>query len=91
MALGGSACRGCCRRLPQALASNIAVSLAASVGTAPVALAQFGRTSLVSPLANLLVVPTLPLVTGLGMASVFAGFRLAAASASPWIPWPRCP
>jgi ComEC/Rec2-related protein len=61
-------------RLPQPLASNIAISLAAGVGTAPIALAQFGKTSLVSPLANLLVVPTLPAVTGLGMASVFAGF-----------------
>lgn len=62
------------RRLPPAVASSIAVSVAASVGTAPVALAQFGQTSLVSPLANLLVVPTLPFVTGLGMASAFLGF-----------------
>jgi competence protein ComEC len=62
------------RRLPTALGSNVAVSLAASAGTAPVALIVFGKTSLVSPLANLLVVPTLPLVTGLGMASVFLGF-----------------
>jgi len=61
-------------RLPRTVASSIAVSVAASVGTAPVALAQFGQTSLVSPLANLLVVPTLPFVTGLGLASVFLGF-----------------
>jgi competence protein ComEC len=61
-------------RMPPALSANLAVSLAAGAGTAPVALAQFGRTSLVSPLANLLVVPTLPVVTGVGMASVFAGF-----------------
>jgi competence protein ComEC len=62
------------RRLAPSLSANIAVSLAACAGTAPVALAQFGRTSLISPLANLFVVPTLPMVTGLGMASVFAGF-----------------
>ena len=62
------------RRLPKVIAADIAVSLAAGVGTAPVALMQFGKTSLISPLANLLVVPTLPVVTGLGMASVFAGF-----------------
>jgi competence protein ComEC len=73
MALG-SPLQGLLHRLPQSIASNVAVSLAAGAGTAPVALAQFGRTSLVSPLANLLVVPTLPAVTGLGMASVFAGF-----------------
>lgn len=62
------------RRLPDAVGSNVAVSIAASVGTAPVSLAVFDKTSLVSPLANLLVVPTLPMVTGLGMASVFLGF-----------------
>ena len=60
-------------RLPASVASNVAVSVAAGLGTAPVALAQFGRTSLISPLANLLVVPALPAVTGLGMVSVFAG------------------
>ena len=60
--------------LPEAIRSNVAVSLAATAGTAPVALATFGATSLVSPIANLLVVPTLPLVTGVGMAGVFLGF-----------------
>ncbi len=68
-------------RLPAAIGSNMAVSVAASLGTAPVALAVFGKTSLVSPLANLLVVPTLPLVTGLGMASVFLGFIWSGLSA----------
>ena len=68
-------------RLPAAIGSNVAVSVAASLGTAPVALAVFGKTSLVSPLANLLVVPTLPLVTGLGMASVFLGFIWSGLSA----------
>ncbi|MBN1628179.1 MAG: ComEC/Rec2 family competence protein, partial [Thermoleophilia bacterium] len=62
------------RRLPPGMSSNVAVSIAASVGTAPVSLAVFGRTSLVAPLANLLVVPFLPAITGLGMASVFLGF-----------------
>ena len=62
------------KRMPEGVAANVAVSVAAGAGTAPVALAQFGRTSLISPVANLLVVPTLPAVTGLGMASVFAGF-----------------
>ena len=62
------------RRLPAAVGSSLAVSLAAGAGTAPVSLLVFGQTSLVSPLANLLAVPTLPLVTGLGMAAVFFGF-----------------
>jgi competence protein ComEC len=62
------------RRLPEAISANVAVSVAASAGTAPVSLAVFAQASLVSPLANLLVVPTLPAVTGLGLASVCAGF-----------------
>lgn len=62
------------RRLPEAVGASLAVSVAASLGTAPVSLVVFGRTSLISPLANLLVVPTLGAVTGLGMASVILGF-----------------
>ena len=62
------------KRLPKAIGSNLAVSLGASLGTAPVSLLVFDRTSLVAPLANLLVVPLLPVITGLGMAAVFAGF-----------------
>jgi len=62
------------RLLPAGVRSNVAVSVAASAGTAPVALAAFGQASLVSPLANLLVVPVLPVVTGLGMASAVLGF-----------------
>jgi competence protein ComEC len=62
------------RRVPDALRADLAVSLAATVGTAPVSLLVFGRTSLIAPVANLLVVPTLASVTGLGMASVLLGF-----------------
>ncbi len=61
------------RRLPDCISSSLAVSIAATLGTAPISLVVFERTSLVAPLANLLVVPTLPLVTGLGMASVVMG------------------
>ncbi len=60
--------------LPDSVRANLAVSVAATLGTAPVSLLVFGRTSLISPLANLLVVPTLASVTGLGMASVLLGF-----------------
>jgi len=61
------------RRLPSLVRGNLAVSVAASLGTAPVSLGVFGRASLVSPLANLLVVPLLPLIVGGGMASVLLG------------------
>jgi len=62
------------KRLPGAIASNMAVSIAATVGTAPVSLLVFGRLSLISPLANLLVVPVLPVITGLGLAAIIVGF-----------------
>ena len=61
-------------RLPKSVASSAAVSLAATIGTAPVSLVVFGQVSLVSALANVLVVPLLPLILGLGMASVMLGF-----------------
>ncbi len=61
-------------RLPKTVASSAAVSLAATIGTAPVSLVVFGQVSLVSALANVLVVPLLPLILGLGMASVILGF-----------------
>jgi competence protein ComEC len=61
-------------RFPESVRADLAVSVAATLGTAPVSMLVFGRTSLISPVANLLVVPTLGLVTGLGMASVLLGF-----------------
>lgn len=61
-------------RLPQALATPVAVSLAATIGTAPVSLLTFGQVSLVGVLANPLVVPVVPLIMALGLASVAAGF-----------------
>ena len=60
--------------LPSWLASGVSVSLAATLGTAPIALAVFGQTSLVGVLANVMVVPVLPAVMALGLASLVAGF-----------------
>jgi competence protein ComEC len=62
------------QRLPQGIGANLAVSAAASMGTAPISLAVFGQTSLVGALANIVVVPVLPVITGLGMASVVFGY-----------------
>ena len=61
-------------RVPDSVRADLAVSVAATLGTAPVSLLVFGRTSLIAPVANLSVVPTLASVTGLGMASVLLGF-----------------
>ena len=46
--------------LPRLLRSPVAVTIAASLPTAPIIAASFGTVSLVSPLANLAVVPLVP-------------------------------
>jgi competence protein ComEC len=61
------------RRAPEVVRADLAVSLAATLGTAPISLVVFHRASLIAPVANLLVVPTLGAITGLGMASIVLG------------------
>ena len=62
------------RWLPSWLASGVSVSLAATIGTAPFALAVFGQTSLAGIAANVVVVPVLPAIMALGLASLVVGF-----------------
>jgi competence protein ComEC len=64
----------CLRGLPSALGSSMAVSLAATLGTAPVSMAVFGQVSLSGILANIAVVPVTSAVTVVGLASLAAGF-----------------
>ncbi|NLE75047.1 MAG: DNA internalization-related competence protein ComEC/Rec2 [Actinobacteria bacterium] len=61
------------KRLPASVATVAAVTLAATLGTAPVSLAHFGQVPLGSLPANLLAVPTMPAVTGLCLASASVG------------------
>ena len=65
--------RGLERVLPGPLASGMAVSLAASIATAPVSLLVFGQASVMGVVANLFVVPVITPVTGLGFASILMG------------------
>jgi competence protein ComEC len=60
--------------LPGPLATGVAVSLAATIGTAPVSLMTFGQVSVSGIAANLLVVPLLAPLMALGVASIAAGF-----------------
>lgn len=59
------------RFLPRffALRDIIAATLAATIATAPLLLYEFGRLSLIAPLANILVLPIIPLLMILGMAA----------------------
>lgn len=51
----------------------LTMTLAAQLGTLPILIFHFGRVSLISPLANLMIVPFLPVIMGLGMITVFIG------------------
>ena len=51
----------------------ITMTLAAQLGTLPLLIFHFGRLSLISPLANLLIVPLLPVIMIMGMILVFTG------------------
>jgi len=51
----------------------LTMTLAAQLGTLPILIFHFGRLSLVSPLANLLIVPLLPVIMISGIVLGFAG------------------
>jgi competence protein ComEC len=64
------------RRLPGAVRESLAVSLAAQAATLPVVLFDFGRISLVSPLANLVAAPVVPFVMAAAAAALPLGLAI---------------
>ncbi len=70
-ALGGG-------RVPGWLAESLGVSLAAQAATLPVVLATFGRLALISPVANLFIVPVVPIAMATGALALGAGLLVAA-------------
>jgi competence protein ComEC len=86
LALGGHA-EGAVRRLtrgraPRWFCETLGVSLAAQLSTLPLILLHFGRLSLISPLANLLVAPVVPLAMLGAVIGVLLGPLLIAPAAS---------
>jgi competence protein ComEC len=71
------------RRLPPALAEATALTVAATMGTAPLIALHFGQTSLVSLPANVLAAPAVAPVMWLGMAAATAG-QISPAAAAPF-------
>jgi competence protein ComEC len=61
------------RRFPDFLAEGAALTVAATLATAPLLAFQFERVSLVSLLANLIVLPAVAPIMWLGMLSALAG------------------
>ncbi len=73
---------------PARLKDILTMTLAAQLGTLPVLIFHFGRLSLISPLANLLIVPFLPLMMMSGIILSFSGLIwLALAKAITWPVW----
>ncbi|HEX5147160.1 MAG TPA: ComEC/Rec2 family competence protein, partial [Conexibacter sp.] len=61
------------RRMPEPIADALAVSLAATLGTAPLLALHFHQLSLVGLPANLLAAPAIAPITWLGMAAAALG------------------
>ena len=68
------------RRVPRALAEAVAVTAAATVGTAPLLVMHFERLSLVSLPVNILAAPAVAPVMWLGMVAALTGAALPAAA-----------
>ncbi len=66
------------RRLPRPFAEGAALTLAATLGTAPLIAFHFGRLSLVSLPVNVLAAPVVAVVMWIGMAAALAGQALPA-------------
>lgn len=64
------------RRLPAlfGLKEAFLTTMSAIAATLPLIIYQFGRVSLVAPLANLLILPIIPLTMALGFAAIAASF-----------------
>jgi competence protein ComEC len=73
---------------PARLKDILTMTLAAQLGTLPVLVFHFGRLSLISPLANLLIVPFLPLIMFSGIILSFSGLIwLTLAKVLAWPIW----
>lgn len=68
------------RKLPGGLADPLAVTIAATLGTAPLLALHFERVSLVSPLANVLAAPVVAPIMWLGTLASIAGQVVPAAA-----------
>ncbi len=71
------------RKLPDGLAEPLAVTLAATLGTAPLLALHFDRVSLVSPLLNVLAAPVVAPIMWLGTLASLAG-QAATGAARPF-------
>ncbi len=74
-----------CRRWPEALGlkSAFLVTMAATIMVTPLVLYHFGRFSLIAPLANVLIVPLIPIIMLVGFLALLVGLILPALAVWP--------
>ena len=79
-----------CKSLPNPfkLKDILTLTLAAQIGVLPLLILHFGRLSLISPIANLLIVPFLPALMISGLVLTFTGLIwLGLAKIIAWLVW----
>lgn len=62
------------RKLPKIISENLGMTLAAQIAAIPILLYYFGAVSLIAPLANILILPAVPLA--MAFAAISASFYL---------------
>jgi len=80
----------CTRALPDCagMKEALVTTLSAMTTTTPLILFQFGRFSLVAPLANILILPAIPITMALGFAAGVVGiFSASVGSVVAWPAW----
>lgn len=75
------------RFVPGIVRNDLATTLAASIGVAPIIYFAFGTVNLLSPLVNALVLWTIPVITILGMVGGVVGSRLILLLVYPLTSW----
>lgn len=74
--------------LQSVVGDYLATTLAAIIMTTPIILFNFGRVSLIAPLANILILPVIPLSMLLGfLAGIFGLFSIFVGSVAAWPVW----
>jgi competence protein ComEC len=80
-------------RFPKWIALVLAATLAAQIAVIPLIAGLFGNVSLVAPIANVVALPAVPLVTILGLSAAVTGAissgagRVVALAAEPFVAW----
>lgn len=75
-------------RWPKLINESMSATLGAQIMTIPILLFNFGRLSLIAPIANVLVLPIIPVTMAIGFISTVVGLiNIYLGQIFAWIPW----